>query len=225
MNKDKILQGEIVEEVYIRDYENFSIVDNSYYGGNQAWLSDSMFTTKFWADRSCGVVAGANIASYKSKESNLPSLYPYKSRSKKDFTKHIYDLYKFINPAFYGVPTINNMVKGFVKYGKSRGLVFKPMYFKGKWNLENIIIYIKSGLRENNPVLLLTWNTPLRGLRNHWVTITGLIRTKDGRTHIITSNWGKMETYSLDDWFNNPSLYKGLIYFRVGSQDEFIKEE
>lgn len=215
MRKDNILAEDILGEVYIMGYESFSLVDNKYYGGNQGWLNDFMYTSKFWADRSCGVVAAANLASYKSKELNLSSLYSYESRNKEDYTKHIYDLYKFINPAFYGVPTINNMVRGLVKFGESRAIRFEPIYFKRKWSLENIINYIESGLRENNPVLLLTWNTPLRDLRNHWVTITGLIRTRDGKCYMVTSNWGRMEIYSLDDWLNHSSLYKGLIYFRV----------
>lgn len=215
MRKDKILSEDILDEVYISGYETFSLVDNIYYGGKQGWLNDFMYTSKFWADRSCGVVAAANLVSYKSQELKLSCLYPYMSRSKENYSKHIYDLYKFINPAFYGVPTISNMVKGLVKFGESRGVRFQPVDFTRKWKLDYVIEYIESGLREDNPVLLLTWNTPLRDLRNHWVTITGLIKTKDGKSYILTSNWGKMELYSLDEWFNHSSLYKGLIYFRL----------
>lgn len=224
MRKENILSEDILEEVYIRGYESFSLVDNIYYGGNQGWLNDFMFTSKFWADRSCGVVAAANLASYKSEKLSLPSLYSYESRSKEDYSKHIYDLYNFIRPAFYGVPTIKKMVKGLKKFGESRGVRFEPIYFKGKWKLDKLIDYIKRGLREDNPVLLLTWNTPLRDLRNHWVTITGLIRTKDDKYYIVTSNWGRMELYSLEDWFYHHSLYKGVIYFHVKDQGEFTKE-
>lgn len=215
--KIDITSDNIVEEIYIKDYRNFSVVEEKYYGGYQGWLTNFMLTSKFWADRACGVVAAANISAYKSRELNIPSIYPYKTRNKVDFTSHIYDVFKFINPAFYGVPTIGNMVKGFVKFGQSRGVKLEPVYFRNKWNLENIITYIKNGLQENNPVMLVTWNTNVKDLKNHWITITGFVRTKDGKSYIVTSNWGRIATYSLDDWFKNYSLYKGLIYFKVAA--------
>lgn len=213
---DKVKNGDIIEDFYIKGYESFSLVENKYYGGNQEWLNSHNFTTKFWADRACGVVAAANILAYKADNLNIYSLYPYKTRCKEDFTKHINDVYMFINPALYGVPTVGNMTKGFLRFGEARGVKFEPVYFKDKWTLENIANYIKAGLRENNPIMLLTWNTQIKELRNHWVTITRFYRTRDGMSYILTSNWGRMKTYSLDKWFYKYSLYKGVIYFKIG---------
>lgn len=210
-----IVKDEIIEEVYILDYDKFIMIDNLYYGGHQDWLSTQNLSTKFWADRSCGVVAAANVAYHMSYSRNLSELYKYPSKSIKDFSNHINDIYKFINPAYYGVPTLGEMSRGFRKFAYSRGVIVKPSKIDLIWSLSNVVSYIKRGLSENNPVMMLTWNTRIKHLKNHWVTITGYIQTKSNKHYIVTSNWGSMEVFSLDDWFKDYSIYKGVIYFNI----------
>lgn len=215
MDVKNILKEDILEQVYIRDYDKFVMVEDRFYGGHQEWLYTQGHTSKFWADRSCGVVAAANVSYYLFKSVNIEAFYRYPSKSKTDYSSHINDIYKFIKPFFYGVPTISKMARGFTKYAKSRDVDVRPVYLNLDWNLNNIIDYIKMGLSDNNPVMMLTWNTKVKNLKYHWVTITGYIKTKSNKHYVVTSNWGRMEVFSLDDWVKKYSVYKGSIYFEV----------
>ena len=206
---------DLVEEVYLKEWMNFVMIENKYYGGNQSWLSSQKLTTKFWADRACGVVAAANVAHYIAKRLDIKGLYPYETNSIIDFSRHIKDVYSFINPAFFGIPTIKEMANGFMSFAKSRDVRLEPVFLNLDWTLPNIINYINKGLDSNTPVMLLTWNTNIKNLKNHWVTITGYVKTKDNKNYVITSNWGRMEVFDLDQWFKGFSVYKGIIYFKI----------
>lgn len=61
--------------------------------------------------------------------------------------------------------------------------------------------------------MMVTWNSRIANLAYHWVTITGYYVTNQGKHYIVTSNWGKEEEFSLDEWYEEKSLYKGLLYF------------
>lgn len=203
-----------IDEIYLSNHENFVMVDNRYYGGNQAWLYTKKLRRKFWADRSCGVVALANslihMSTYKKE---FKGIYNYKNLSKDNFIRFTNELYKHTKPAIYGVHTLNKLNRGLQSFArqKASNINFKKM--SRPKEMDNTIKFIKSGLKNNSPVLMLTWNTKIKNLKYHWVTITGYYKTLDGKDFIISSNWGKMQTFSLDDWIKYRSCYKGLIYF------------
>ena len=81
-----------------------------------------------------------------------------------------------------------------------------------------IINFIKNALINDYPLMMLTWNTKINHLKNHWVTITGYYKDENGNNYIKTSNWGRQETFNLDRWLDGKSIYKGLILFKQEEQ-------
>lgn len=169
---------------------------------------------KFWADRSCGVTAAANalvhMATYKKR---MQGLYIYPSLSKSDFINFANDIYGYAKPTVVGIPTLGKLKKGLRLFAKSRGINLESKSMNMPKNINIAIEFIKEGLMMDSPVLMLTWNTKIKNLNYHWVTITGYIKTMDGESYVITSNWGGKEIFSLDEWISERSFNKGLIYF------------
>lgn len=205
---------ERLNEVYLSNYKDFVKVDNSYYGGNQKWLYTEKVRGKFWADRSCGVVAASNalihLSTYNKK---YRGLYSYPNLSKENYISFTNELYKEIKPRIYGVHSLNRLNRGVRSFVRQEEIKINSMKMSKPRDLNRTINFIKGGLKKDSPVLMLTWNSNIKNLRYHWVTITGYYRSKEGENFIITSNWGRKEVFSLDLWFKNRSLYKGLIYF------------
>lgn len=202
------------KEIYLSDYENFINIDNRYYGGNQKWLHMENYRKKFWSDRSCGVVAAANSLIYMSShKSYFIGLYKYKDLSKGNFTKFANDLYKHIKPAIYGVHTLNKLSRGVESFAETQGFTIRSKKLSKPGNINSTIMFLNEGLKKDYPVLMLTWNSKIKNLNYHWVTITGYYKTVEGKYFIITSNWGKKQVFPLDDWLKDRSCYKGLLYF------------
>lgn len=207
------IKNNILEAIYLKDYKNFVKVDNIHYGGYQAWLSSEGFVSKFWSDRSCGVIAACNTLFYMARnnphnKNSNPSII-----TKENFLDMALYLYNFIKPQIYGIPTVCLMIKGLKKYANSMNFDITPFLLVNPTSKSGTVEYIKHGLKRNFPIMMVTWNTKVKNLAYHWVTITGYYCTKSGEHYIITSNWGKEEVFSLDQWFDNKSLYKGLMYF------------
>ena len=123
------------------------------------------------------------------------------------------EVYNYIKPGIYGIPTLNKLNKGLQSFASTKTFKINSRKMSRPRNIDTTIEFIKRGLKNNSPVLMLTWNTKIKNLKYHWVTITGYYKTLDGKDFIISSNWGKMQTFSLDDWIKYRSCYKGLIYF------------
>ena len=122
-------------------------------------------------------------------------------------------LYKFIKPNIYGIPTVSTMIKGLKNYAESMNFEITPFLLVNPTTLMGTVEYIKHGLKRNFPIMMVTWNSRIANLAYHWVTITGYYVTNQGKHYIVTSNWGKEEEFSLDEWYEEKSLYKGLLYF------------
>jgi hypothetical protein len=60
---------------------------------------------------------------------------------------------------------------------------------------------------------MVTWNHNNGDFDYHWVTITHYVKYIDDTRYVTTSNWAEQEVYNLDTWFNDSSLYKGIICF------------
>lgn len=207
------MRREIAQEVNIIDHEKFIPVENKYYGGYQNWLLTESMTKKFWADRSCGVVAAAHCAYYLSMHHNKP-LYPYMDISLKNFTIYLNEISRFICPRVYGIPTLLHMKRGFIKFARSKNIEVEAVYINTKFSKQKVIELLKNALKDNYPVLMITWNSKNSHLRNHWVTITGFYEDKNSNNFIVTSNWSKKQVYNFDDWLNEKVMHKGLMYFK-----------
>lgn len=205
----------IVEERYLRDHKDFIKVDNIHYGGYQDWLFSEGYISKYWSNRSCGVIAASNTLLYMSRFANRIEGSKEYTITKEGFVDFALYLYKFIRPRFYGIPTVAVMINGIKKYAKKMNFEIVPFILENPNTKLEVIRYIKRGLSRNYPIMMVTWNTSIKDLKNHWVTITGYYSTKSGDHYILTSNWGKEEVFSLDQWLDEKSFYKGLVYFRI----------
>lgn len=196
----------------------FVPVDGRYYGGYQEWLNTELSgdrkVSTFWSNRSCGVAAAANVAAYLSyNKSGKSNLYNKGELTKYNYTNNMRDIYDYISPAIWGIPTIGNLKNGMESFARSRGVPLTGYISEDKWNKSNALSYIGQGLSSDSPVLMLTWNSSVPDLQNHWVTITKSYYFNTNN-YIATSNWGAKAVYNFDTWFDGGSLYQGIIYFK-----------
>nr|WP_300003479.1 hypothetical protein [Tissierella sp.] len=200
------------EKIYLKKEKDFVNIEGNY-GAYQNWLFTGNHRKKFWADRSCGLAAAGNVAYYLTQNHKKP-LYNYPEMTVENFTLFLNELYKFIRPRLYGIPTLAYMKRGFTRFAKSNGVSLQGETINMRYSREYIIGKIKEVLAEDVPIMMLTWNTHQPHLKYHWVTITGYFRDEKGGNFIVTSNWGRREIFNLDRWLAERSFYKGLIYFK-----------
>lgn len=192
--------------------ERVSSSNNYYYGGYQGWLVDEGIS-EFWANRSCGVTAAANMMQYMATHvSGKSLLYPIRGLTKDQFNGYQKGVYNCLSPAIYGIPTINVMIDGVKEFALGQHVSLNPVLRTDSWTEANVRDYIAEGLNQESPVLLLTWNSPIPDLNAHWVTVTRIYRDNSG-TKIVTSNWAEKQTYDFSTWVNGNSIYQGVIYF------------
>lgn len=201
-----------MEKINLKNHENFVDIEGSY-GAYQGWLFTEKFKKKFWSDRSCGVAAAGNVAYYLDKNHHK-NLYDYESVNRRNFSLFLNKIYSYIRPRPYGIASIYSMKRGFLRFARSKNVDLRAETIKANSSKKMIIEFIKRGLKDDYPIMMLTWNTRERHLRYHWVTITGYYRDRQGRNFIVTSNWARREVFSLDKWIDEKSFYKGLIYFK-----------
>ena len=183
-----------------------------YYGGYQGWLTDENIS-KFWANRSCGVTAAANMLYYITKNvSGKSALYTKNDITKASFSAFQREIYDHsLSPAFYGIPGYSTMKRKVENWASSRNVPLSAHQFKGVWNITNVRNYIAEGLNAERPVLLQTWYSPIPELAWHWVTVTKIYN--DGTDKILTSNWGKKAVYDFEKWCKGSGIYKSVLYF------------
>ncbi|MDR1542411.1 MAG: hypothetical protein LBU32_31435 [Clostridiales bacterium] len=182
-----------------------------YYGGWQGWLTDEG-VSQFDADRSCGVAASSNTLCYMARHApGRSALYTKPDLSRKSYSAFQKDIFEFISPKAWGVPTVDILIGRVLKYAESRKVKITPHKVDSGWNIDTVRPYLSNALNDDKPVMLLTWNSPIKDLQMHWVTVTAYY--KDGTEKILTSNWGGKVEYDFTTWFGGNSLYKGLIYF------------
>lgn len=181
------------------------------YGGQQSWLKTFKIKNQFWADRSCGVTAAANLIMYLSRtRKELSALY--RGTTSEDFVGLMKELYPFLKPRVYGIPTLTKMRQGIQKYAYSRGIRLSFYMESWIWDVDEGSDFIIRMLELDRPVLLLTWNSSNREFRNHWITVTGMISKKEG-FDLVASNWGRRRVYSYEEWIRDKALLRGAIAF------------
>jgi len=205
------------KEVYLKDYQNFVKIDKTFYGGDQTWLFRKNHIPKFWANRACGLVAVSNALCYLFRDQ-------YPSITKESYTALAMELYPFLKPKVYGIPTVGIIIKALNKYALSINHKLIPNPLINPNNITSVITYIKNALQEDYPVMMVTLNTKNKDLRYHWVTITGYYKSRSGENFIVTSNWGNKSVYNLDQWVEERSFYKGLLWFKLkGLKNDYLR--
>lgn len=200
------VNGMMTEEVYLKDYNSFVQIDQKYYGGDQDWLHESNQISKFWADRSCGVIAASNVLYHMSEIEQRPI-------TKKDYITFATSVYRSIRPRVYGIPTVSMMKRRLGKLANANNVKLTTYSLINPTNTRETVDYIKEGLRQNCPIMLVTWKTHIHDLVYHWVNITGYYKTLDNKHYAVLSNYGKRDVISIDQWVEEWSIYKGLLYF------------
>jgi hypothetical protein len=182
-----------------------------YYGGWQGWLT-SEGVSQFYADRSCGVTASSNALCYMARhDPKMARLYDKPDLGKKSFSQFQKEVFDVLSPQAWGIPTVDALASRVSKFAETRGVKLAPRVQDQAWRIENVRPYLSSALNLDKPVLLLTWNSPIKDLGMHWITVCAYF--KDGSEKIIASNWGAKTVYDFSVWFSGNSLYKGLVYF------------
>lgn len=172
-----------------------------YYGGYQGWLVDEG-VSESEANRSCGVTAAANMMHYMA--THLPgksALYNQTGLTKAKFNAFQRDVYDYLDPTIFGIPTAAHMQSGILSYAQSRNVTLTPITFSTTtaWTFDNVLNYVMLGLNAESPVLLLTFNSPIAELELHWVTLTQ-IYADNVATYMVTSNWGERAVYDFYTW-------------------------
>lgn len=186
------------------------------YGGQQSWLKSFMVKNQFWADRSCGVTAAANLIMYLSRsDDNLYQLY--QGTSKEDFVELMRELYPFLRPRVYGIPTLSKIKRGILSYAYSKGVRLRCEMESWVWDVDEGSDFIIRMLEKNRPVLLLTWNAANREFRNHWITVTGMSQINED-LEMTASNWGRRRSYSYKGWIKDKALLRGAISFYLDEE-------
>lgn len=130
-----------------------SVSGGYYYGGYQGWLVNEGIS-QFYANRSCGVTAAANMFCYMAyNKQGMKKLYTKADISKTEFGSFQREVYSYISPAIWGVPTLNTMISRVENYAASRGVNLKATRSSLSWTETNVRKYIAGGLnKECEPV-------------------------------------------------------------------------
>lgn len=184
-----------------------------YYGGQQQWLTDEG-VSQFYANRSCGVTAAANVLYYMATHvSGKSALYNQTgSLTKAKFSAFQKTIFNYLDPSIFGIPFESEMAVRVVNYAGARGVSLSAVNTPATWTQNSILTYMQTGLNAESPILVLNWNSPISGLTRHWVTVTK-IYADNVSMYMVTSNWGDRVTYDFSTWVNSSSVNKAALYF------------
>ncbi|MBQ6934337.1 MAG: hypothetical protein IJN37_08145 [Clostridia bacterium] len=167
------------------------------------------------ANMACGLTASANAFYYMSQYvSGKANLYTKSNITKASFSayqKELYDL-SFTPDLGIGIPWLTALNTNAQVWATSRNVSLAGNMSSSGWTYSQYLTHVVQGLRQERPVLLLTWGSPIEDLEDHWVTITRIYNDGNG-TKIVTSNWHNKEIYDFDLWCASSSGNKGTLYF------------
>lgn len=182
------------------------------YGGRQSWFLEGQ-RGEYLAQRGCGIIAASHALLYLGfTREAYADLWPGSPLTRDHYMAYLRDLTQHLYPTYAGIFLPRQMIRGVQHFARSKGLTLNPHLYRGSWREEEIFEFIHGGIRENTPVLLLTWNHHDLSFRNHWVSITGIGLEEDKRM-LIASNWGIRYRYALANWVRGFSIHRSLIYF------------
>lgn len=181
---------------------NFPIIDSTYFGGNQAWMSQ-----KKHAAGGCGVIAAANLTAYYRGQTEL---------SRDSYMVVVESLYHWLSPVHlfnpfapentYGLPFFRRFARRLARYFESIGLHRQPEILSQP-GYEAAREFIRRSLQAADPVIILIiGHRRLKRYNNHYMTITGF---DDAAQTVFFSTWGVEESLPLRQ------LYHGATIFRL----------
>lgn len=179
------------------------------YGANQENFSKFGHCSKFKADRACGISALANSLYYMSFRAQYAELALKHEQSAECISELAAEIMRFLKPTVAGIFTLEMLGNGAVRYASSKGVELIYAVMANSSDITETREFIRFYLERDIPVMMLSWNTDLPRLRNHWVTVTGM--RDDGGIKLTVSNWGARETVDLEEWVRDIPLYKGFI--------------
>lgn len=204
--------------------ELFSIYDSKslFFGGNQDW---------FWEEekrkRGCGIVAAGNIFMYMSGTATKYSPLYKGEHIRADFTSHICEISRYLKAGRFGIWGTMRFVSGALAFAKARGVALAPKKLTAVFTVRKAAEFIKEGLEMDKPIaMLIGFNKRLKGvacafphgsytcsLNKHWVTVTELRESSDGKFTVKVSTWGASAEFDLDDYVRGERFCRKLIRF------------
>lgn len=182
--------------------EDFVNIAGSF-GVSQHWLKGAV--PDFYRNRSCALAALVNVLYYESGDLRR------RGSTRKEARRLLEELYRRIPPRPWGIPFFRTLRRKFITFAGELGLDLDYVPFRGSFTEGEVGEFLKKALGEDHPVLLLTWNHPMKDFHNHWVTITGY---DDATATLTVSNWGRRREYSLREYLKGTGMYRGMGYFK-----------
>lgn len=162
------------------------------YGFNQMDLM--VENRRYHADRACGIAGLAGLLAYDQDRKRL---------SRHEATGMMQRILKLMPPMPWGIVRIGRMNRALKNLDPSRYL----KVYRGPYHREQIIDYLIFQMKRDKPVLMLNTFHPIRNLKFHWITITGLI-IEESQIKIQISSWGRRYTYQYEDLFHPRAGYR-----------------
>lgn len=152
-----------------------------------------------------------------SQKAALASLYTAPDLSKASFTQYIKQLYTYVHPRLWGVPTAGALIRGVRRFAREHGVQLTAHKIRvSAGNAQAARDFAAAALAADRPVLLLTWNSSNPDQHLHWLTITRLyLDPQTGHDIMVTSNWAEQREYDFTEWSKTFSWHKALLWFEA----------
>lgn len=181
--------------------DTFPIIDQRYFGGDQAWIPD-----KRQSAGSCGVIAAANLVEYYRGHHQLTkAAYMTAVRSLYHWLAPIHWYNPFAAENTYGLPFFKRYIRRVAGYLNAIGIRRQPEFFRGR-GLGAAQHFIRRSIAAGDPVILLViGHRKLKRYNNHYVTITGYSENDFG---VYFSTWGAEESVPLRLLYERATIFR-----------------
>jgi hypothetical protein len=182
-------------------------VGDNHYGGNQEWYS-----TRWKRGAGCGPTVVTGIVSYMLRsETGCAINHP-------EFLAMMEDVWEFVTPTMYGLPTTEHLTERIEKYIAARGF---PSGVRGFEISENIperhsfnaaVEFIIPALAEDIPVAFLCLdNAGETALDDwHWTTLVSLDATDNATAPAMIIDSGRLFEIDLRRWYHGTAKGGGF---------------
>ena len=193
------------------------ITQRTYYGGDQEW-----YTKKWQRLSGCGPTAVSNIVHYinlRQLSSGLDDLPITKS----DFLSLMQEVWQYVTPKLGGISSTKMLYDGVLAYAKSKNktvnidLIDIPKNRLQRPEIQQVLSFLNKALRDDLPIAFLNLNKGTEEILYswHWVTITSLEYTEDGKSSFADIlDEGIIKKIDLLQWFLTTTLGGGFVSFK-----------
>ncbi len=205
--------------VSIKKPELLTITDSSehktYFGADQAWYSQA------WNRQAgCGPVCASNITAYLAlTREKYKELFKPFSMERKDFARHMDELFRYVTPGAMGVNHVDRFIDGIILFARDRGLQIDTKVFSiencftKKRYPKKLAEFVHQGLSSDSPLafLNLSRGEEVNLQAWHWVTVTGA-DVRENSIIATASDEGRQIKFDLLRWYMTTHMHGGLIY-------------